>query len=421
MAKAITDVTLQTGSLLSSTTRVEAPFIRVKMGEFTMGVYEGTPKGLTHNGIYKTSTEIFPNYIQSMEVKKINGAVNQYKIKFKYPITADDDPNFFEKIFGTISTSRHITVEYGDFNLTNYIYKDEDAIITKVDSGFSIRDSVIDYTIEAVSATKLTLSNVFTFPGFTGKPSDKIKEILKNNGKYHLLEVFTGMNLGNIDQLIASNDKAGVSVPTFTNISALDYISKLTSYMNPIGVKDETIKQGSVFVVNTFEDVEIGPYLKVMQISQSPSSLSSLCTYYVDIGYPTANIITEFNITTPYNWSIYYDYNMNTKSSNYVTRINDEGKEEKVYSPLLTGTKYNIDASDKTWWTKVTEFPIEATIKLKGLLKPAILMSYLKLNVWFFGRKHISSGYYIITSHTDSISGNGYFTTLTLTRVAGDD
>lgn len=421
MSKTLNEITLQTGSLLSSTTRVEAPFIRVKMGDFTFGVYEGIQKGLTHNGIYKSSTEIFPNYIKSMEVKKINGAVNQYKINLSYPITADSDPNFFEKIFSSISDTRKITIEYGDFNLLNYIYKDEDAIIIKVDSGFDIRTSVISYTIDAVSATKLTLAGVYTFPSFTGKPSDKIKEVLRNNSRYHLLEVFTGMNTGNIDELIAGNDKGGVTVPTCTNISALDYISKLTSYMNPLGIPDDSIKQGSIYVVNTYEDNPNGPYLRVQQVYQSPSAINTLSTYVVDIGYPTANIITEFSLETPYNWSIYYDYNMSNNGNNYVKRIDDNGNEVKVYSPLLTGTKYNIDEADKSWWTKVTEFPISARLKLKGLLKPAILMSYVKLNVWFYGRKHMASGYYIITSHTDSISESGYFTTLTLTRVAGDE
>lgn len=420
MADTINEITLKTGSILSSTVRVEAPFVRVKMGDYSFGVYEGKPKGLTHNGIYKTSSEIFPNYIQSMEIKKINGAVNTYNITLSYPVTADDDPNFFEKIFSSISSTRKITIEYGDFNLVNYIYRDEDAVITNLDSRFDIKSSVITYTISAVSATKLTLSSVFTFPGFTGKPSDKIKEVIKNNNKYHVLDVFTGMIESNLDRLIAGND-AIVEVPTMTNISVLDYISKLTSYMNPIGTSKSSIKQDSIFLVNTFEESEMGPYLKVQEIQRKPTSLSSLCTYVVDIGYPSANIVTDFNIETPYNWSIYYDYNMNNKSTNYITRINDQGKEEKIYSPLLTGTKYEIDAADKSWWTLVTEFPIQAKMTLKGLLKPAILMSYIKLNLWFYGRKHSASGYYIITSHTDNISTSGYFTTLGLLRVAGDD
>ena len=414
----LNEITLKTGSLLSSTSRVEAPFVRVKIGDFSFGVYEGPQKGLTHNGIYRTSSIKFPNYIKSMEVKKVNGAVNTYNINFDFPVTADDDPNFFEKIFSNISNTRKITVEYGDFNLLNYIFRDEEAIIIDVTTNFNIKQSVISYTISAVSATKLTLSNCFTFPAFTGKPSDKIKEIIKNNSRYHLLDVFTGMNTSDLDNLISGNDTS-VTVPTMTNVSVLDYISKLVSYMNPIG--SVGIKQNSVFLVNTFEDNTNGPYLKVQQIDRGQTNLSSLCTYTVDIGYPTANIVTDFSLQTNNNWAIYYDYNMANKSSNYVTRINDKGEEEKLYSPLLTGTKYEIDAADKTWWTKVTEFPINATMTLKGLLKPAILMSYVKLNIWFYGRKHIASGYYIITSHTDNISEGGYFTTLGLTRVAGDD
>jgi hypothetical protein len=48
-------------------------------------------------------------------------------------------------------------------------------------------------------------------------------------------------------------------------------------------------------------------------------------------------------------------------------------------------------------------------------------MQYVKLNVWFYGNKHISSGYYIITAQEDSIGTSGYKTTLKLLRVAADD
>ena len=58
---------------------------------------------------------------------------------------------------------------------------------------------------------------------------------------------------------------------------------------------------------------------------------------------------------------------------------------------------------------------------IRGLLKPAILMNYLKVNVWFYGRKHIASGYYIITSQTDNVGASGYSTTLELLRVAPDE
>lgn len=69
----------------------------------------------------------------------------------------------------------------------------------------------------------------------------------------------------------------------------------------------------------------------------------------------------------------------------------------------------------------MTSFPIKTTLKLKGLLKPTILMSYIYLDVRFYGQKHYSSGYYVITKQQDSISAQGFRTTLSLLKVGGDD
>ena len=70
----------------------------------------------------------------------------------------------------------------------------------------------------------------------------------------------------------------------------------------------------------------------------------------------------------------------------------------------------------------MTEFPIEATLTIKGLTRPSILMTYVKVNVLFAGGvKHISSGIYIITKQVDEIDSSGYRTTLTLLRVSGDE
>nr|DAE19025.1 MAG TPA: hypothetical protein [Siphoviridae sp. ctiOl67] len=49
-----------------------------------------------------------------------------------------------------------------------------------------------------------------------------------------------------------------------------------------------------------------------------------------------------------------------------------------------------------------------------------MLMTYVKINAVFFGQRHISSGLYIVTRQEDNISGAGYSTTLSLTRIAGD-
>ena len=80
-------------------------------------------------------------------------------------------------------------------------------------------------------------------------------------------------------------------------------------------------------------------------------------------------------------------------------RVNDKGELETIYSPILTqsGQSRITHAYDKTWWSQVTNYPIKASLKIRGLLKPILLMSYLRVNVYFYGRKHMSSGVYLIT------------------------
>lgn len=81
-------------------------------------------------------------------------------------------------------------------------------------------------------------------------------------------------------------------------------------------------------------------------------------------------------------------------------------------------------SEDIIWWTKLTKYPISATITIQGLLRPAQLMTYLRLNVIFPGggegiRKHVASGLYIVTKQQDQIDTNGYKTTLSLTKISG--
>ena len=65
----------------------------------------------------------------------------------------------------------------------------------------------------------------------------------------------------------------------------------------------------------------------------------------------------------------------------------------------------------------MTQYPINATLSIKGLLKPAILMSYVKVNVVFYGQPYIASGNYIVTKKVDRVDSSGYRTTLSLTRL----
>ena len=416
--------------LLASTNRVEAPFVRVELGGYTFGVYETSSVGLGGNRFYKNIEEKYPNYIKSLNVKKINGTVNQYTLNISYPITDGSDPNFFERIFSSVASTRYMRISYGDFALPNYVYrnfddKGEEAIITDVQTSFSMGDNRIDYTVSAVSTANLTLSGSYNFGGKECKPSEEIFNILYNE-EYHLLDVFTGMKNRSVVEMnnwIAQNDKK-VWVQTYTNISALEYITKLVDHMTPVGTPDDSATNNGIYTLTTMDDTSGaygGPYFKVSNVETSIIALNKLATYTIDVGYPTANIITNFSIKNQNNWSIMYEYNKSIKSSDYIKRIDDNGNIEYMFSPLIRGVDLELDETDKSWWTKVTSFPIQATLTLKGLLRPAILMTYVKLNVWFFGHKHNASGYYIITSQEDNISGAGYLTTLGLTRVAGDE
>ena len=142
----------------------------------------------------------------------------------------------------------------------------------------------------------------------------------------------------------------------------------------------------------------------------------------MDIGYPSGSYVSSFTVNSDNTWSILYDYSKEIQQPQYSYSINKEGDVVSVESPAITkSSKYlKTTEADKTWWTQMTQFPITAKLTIKGLLRPTLLMTYIKVNTYFFGHKHVSSGLYIITRQEDSIDSNGYKTTLSLTRISGD-
>ena len=62
--------------------------------------------------------------------------------------------------------------------LPEYVYREEDAIITKITNQFDIQSAKITYRIDAVSTSSLSLSGTYTFPSKTAKPSDVIKQLV---------------------------------------------------------------------------------------------------------------------------------------------------------------------------------------------------------------------------------------------------
>ena len=254
-------------SLVSYQTKVESPFVKLQIGDYTFGHCQRNVDRIKLSSLLKIT---YPNYIVSLNVKKINGAINTYTIRMQYAITENDDPNMLERVFSSISNTRIITISYGDWMLPNYIYKNEECILTKITSNVDFNNSKIDYTLTAVSNSLNLTSGNHSFPGGKYKPSDLIKKILKYE-TYGLLDIFYGMrNLSEdkLNQLIVGND-ATIELKAQNNVSILTYINYLVSCMcTKEDVTSNDLKTSRYYWA-TYDDISneySGPYFKVINV-----------------------------------------------------------------------------------------------------------------------------------------------------------
>lgn len=407
------------GSLVSAQNVVESPFIIAKIGDYTFGHCSDIASRMK----MRTSGKVtFPNYMQSLRIVKINGALNTYTLIMKYAITQNDDPNMLEKVFSSVSSTRKIVLSYGDWNAPSYIYKEEEGIITKIQSQVDFESSSITYTLSVVS-TALTLNaGSFSFPSRTAKPSDVLIELLTNKS-YGMTDVFTGMR-GMTDiqirELISGDDKA-VDLESRENVSVIDYVGYLVNSMVSVTDAGGPIKDANYFWA-VYDDVENkygGTYFKVVKVSSKLNISLTGDTFEVDVGYPSGNMVSSFSIESDSTWSILYNYSESIQQPQYRYEIDDKGKLVSYESPAVTASKASGKTTElsRTWWTQATQFPIKAKLTIKGLLRPSLLMSYVRVNTYFYGKQHISSGLYIITKQEDLIDSSGYRTTLSLTRI----
>lgn len=405
-------------NLVSIPTLVQSPFIIANIGGVTFGTFSGN---------YRTNAT-YPNYMESMTVNKVNGTVNTYTLNFHYQVATGQDPNLLDKIFSRATKDRRIILQYGDWMAPNYIYKEEQCIITNVTTRLNMSSSSLDYTLQCTSDAIGLNSTQFNFPARTAKPSDVILQMLSNS-KYGLKDVFSGMRNKNTvlsNNLIASNDKK-VQLVAQNNTTVLNYLNYLVGCMVDSKTPESGNLSDSKYFLTINDDVSNdlgGTYFKISEVSADTAVYNATNTYEIDVNYPGDNFVTEFSLSNDQSWAILYEYAGDVKQEEYTYNIRDDGTIETVSSPsLLTSSLTNGKSAYKTqWWSYMTEFPITATLTLKGLTRPSMLMTYVKLNVWFAGgQKHISSGTYIITKQTDSITSSGYTTTLTLLRVGGDN
>ena len=369
-------------SLVSAQNRVESPFIIVKIGNYTFGHCD---KKSQRQNLSQLLRVTYPNYMDSMNITKINGAVNTYNIVMTYAITEKDDPNMLEKVFSSVSNSRKITLSYGDWNMPAYIYKEEEAIITKVASSLDMDSSQIKYTISCTSTALSLKAGKFSFPSKTAKPSDEIIRLIKSE-KYGLLTIFSGMK--NFTKTSFSNflcrDDKKVKLDEKKSINILEYISYLVSCMVPQGDSGGALKE-SMYYWAVYDDINNdygGAYFKVCKVTAGSKYNISYNTYEVDVGYPSGNYVTNFTVNNNESWSILYNYAKEVQQPEYRYEINDDGKVVSVFSPAITSSSQWLKTreNDRDWWSKVTQFPITGRLTIKGLLRPTLLMSYVKVN-----------------------------------------
>lgn len=415
---------MATIKLNSVPTLVESPFIIVTIGKYTLGSYTGNK---TTTGLGMLAQVNFPNFVNSLNITKVNGTVNTYTIGIVYQIAPGDDPNLIDKIFSSVSATRKLSLSYGDWRNPASIYKEETALITNVTSSLDMSASKITYTVQCVSDALSLASAVYDFPAREAKPSDIIKEMLKDVS-YGLLTVFKGMvDFQRVitDGLIASNDKK-VKIEARQNMNIIEYLNFLVGAMTSVDSKSkDTIIQSGNYYLAIHDDItnELGgTYFEVKEV-KSDTKVSNYDVYEVDVGYPGDNFVTQFNLTNNQQYTILYDYAGKIEQTKYIYSIDNNGQLSTQYAPSIARSKslQKVTEQNKNWWTKVTQFPIQATLTIKGLTRPSILMSQVRINTVMYGQKHISSGLYIITKHQDKLDSNGYTTTLTLLRIGGDE
>ena len=383
---------------------IQAPFVELEIGGYTIGSYRG-------------NLDDYPNYISKLDVKKINGEINQYTISLVYQIRPGEDPNLLDKLFSRVRYDK-ISIRYGDCE-SGSLFKDTKAIITNIVDNRDYSSARITYTIYATSACNYVTSTKFDFKATVDKPSNVIRDLLYNNVETSnlLLEAFPGMKTKSmVDSLglIPTTDSV-LNINAKTNIDAISYINYLVGCMsNVTNNVNDVIRNSSYYI--TYDDSSDGAYFKISEIKKYVGRTAPTTNlFHIVVGYPDGNDVYGFNVTSNDSWAMLYENNL--ASDEYIYGIDSYGNGTIEYSPNIVGSSNRLNEIQKNWWTQVTTYPISAQLTMRGLLRPISLMDYIQIDVVFYGQKHLTSGLYVVTGEQDILSGSGFLTNLGLVRV----
>lgn len=383
---------------------IASPFITAEFGGATFGLRRNSNRNKVRDIRYVTGLEV---------TKKASGQVNTYQLGMTYVIEPGADPNWLDLVISN-ATDRKILFSYGDSSQPEYSYVKEQAIISKVVPTIQVASNSIQYAISATSSVSLSYSTKRSYASKMAKPSSVIFDLLYVDQTSGLLELFSGMrNRQKVELLgwIATNDKA-VFIDGVADTTPLDYIRLL------LGKMQAADNSFFAMIIHDEPDNLDGPYFEIIN-SNLHQGVGNHYSVDIDIGYPSDTQV--FSFTPSQNTSLALITPFQRKyDSKLIANINDEGEFESSGTPSLAMKNGSADVSFQNWWKNMTNYPINAVLKTRGLIKPSILCDYLHINILFFGQKYNYSGYYMVTGQKDYINLGGYQTELSLVRVEGD-
>lgn len=410
-AKVFKSSSESSGSTLPITnTWIEAPFIEIEIGGVKLGTYNVADR-------YDT----YPNYVKSIDIKKTNGTLNEYTINLIHQVAPGDNPNYIAELLSKTGYNT-FKIKYGDANYGKYYYESE-ALLTSVKTSFALGSNQISYTLTASSLSYITASTKLDFNSFTDKPSNIIINLIKDKN-LALSDYFTGMiNTEKVLQygLIPTNDKI-VDIASQSGITVVNYLKYLVSLM--VDENEDVADKSSYYLAinDELDERFSGNTFRIKEVIADSNELTiDSDLYEVNLGYPDSSLVFDFSVNTNYEWAAVYNI-----SSNITTYQYDIDNYGSTYStrrlglskPNLSNSEFTIDSN---LWKTLTRFPLTATLTTKELLAPMLLLSYIKINNYYYGNKRITSGLYIVTGQEDSVSSSGCRTKLTLTRVASEE
>ena len=392
------------GDLSTSPILVQAPYVELTMNGVKIGGYNA-------------SDDKYPNHIVGLTVEKINNKINTYTIQLIHQVRTGEDPNIIDALLNRTGYRNKVKIKYGD-SATGLFFKEEEAYIMDVSYNENVQSANIAYTIKAVSSVSFVKYSYFSYPPVTGKPSTEINNLMYHSGQssIELQNSFSGMRTAQ-DAMrrnaIPTND-AVVNIPGLANASPYDRLNQLVANM-----RDPNDATGTYML--SYNDATNDASFRIVEVTRQDTAdrnaLIKNC-YTLDIGFPGNTMITSFALGNDVYWPLYYKYAGKIASYKYDIDYNGKITRSKV-NPLDVDDKFQSkNVESMNWWEYVRSYPVSATVTIKGLMKPVLLMENVYIFSQIYGQEDLASGLYSIIGQTDTIDGGGCSTTLELLKIS---